>query len=230
MNIFRSYKYANKIEGLDFYIVNFIQTKGLAHICSELHSLRVQQDKLVTIGHRIEHKLENIDLKMEDKLEGIGHKIDEIREESDLKFIADHMYQLEIGKRASQSSIPEFPYFRVGLKVLVYELKKRLLRNDAPLIEVIGMGGSGKTTVALALCNDNEVKSRFKEMIVFERVSQSPNLKGLLERMWDKIVREKRPEFHDIEDAHQQLRQRLRQMEPQPTLVVLDDVWEIDHP
>ena len=47
--------------------------------------------------------------------------------------------------------------------------------------------------------------------------------------MWDKIVRQKRPEFHDVEDAHQQLRQRLHQMKPQPTLVVLDDVWEIDH-
>ena len=42
LNIFRSYKYANKIEGLDLYIVNFTQTKGWAHICYELHSLRVQ--------------------------------------------------------------------------------------------------------------------------------------------------------------------------------------------
>ena len=35
LNIFRSYKYTNKIEGLDLYIVNFTQTKGWAHICSE---------------------------------------------------------------------------------------------------------------------------------------------------------------------------------------------------
>ena len=130
----------------------------------------------MTIGHKIEHKIENIDLKMEDKLEGIGHKIDAIREESDLKFIADQMYQLEIGKRASQSSVPELPDFRVGLKGLVYALKKRLLRNDAPLLGVIGMRGSGKTTVALAFYNDNEVKGHFKEVIVFERVSLSLNL------------------------------------------------------
>lgn len=229
LNIYSSYKYANKIQGLDSYIVDFTQKKGWAHICSEVHSLRVQQDQLVTMGHRMEVKLENIEHKVEDKLEEIGHKIDAVREESDLKFIADQMDQFEIGKRASQSSVPELPDFRVGLKGLVYELKKRLLRNDAPLLGVIGMGGSGKTTVAIALCNNNEVKGHFKERIVFERVSQSPNLKGLLERMWDKIVREKRPEFHDVEDAHQQLQQRLRQMEPQPTLVVLDDVWEIDH-
>lgn len=229
LNIYKSYKYANKIQCLELYIVNFTQTKGWVHICSELRSLREQQHNLENIGHKMEDKLENIEHKMEDKLEKIEHKIDAIREESEIKFIADQMDQWEIGKRAFESNVPELPDFRVGLKGLVYELKKRLLHNDAPLLGVIGMGGSGKTTVAIALCNDTEVKGHFKERIVFERVSQSPNLKGLLERMWEKIVGGKTPDFHDIEDAHLQLQQRLRQMEPQPTLVVLDDVWEIDH-
>jgi ABC-type glutathione transport system ATPase component len=37
-------------------------------------------------------------------------------------------------------------------------LKERLLRKDVPLLGVIGMGGSGKTTLAIAISNDIEVK------------------------------------------------------------------------
>jgi len=67
--------------------------------------------------------------------------------------------------------------------------------------------------------------AHFKERIVFVRVSQSPNLKGLLDRMWNMIVGGQRPDFQDEEEAHTELQRRLHQMEPQPTLVVLDDVW-----
>ena len=34
------------------------------------------------------------------------------------------------------------------------------------------------------------------------KVSQSPNLKALLERTWHNIVAKHRPDFQDAEDAH----------------------------
>nr|ADE75694.1 unknown [Picea sitchensis] len=89
LNVYKSYKYANEIKRLESYIVNFTQTKGWVHICSELRSLSEQQHK------------------MEDKLEKIELKIDAIREESEIKFIADQMDQLDIGKRAFESNVPE---------------------------------------------------------------------------------------------------------------------------
>lgn len=208
VNIYRSYRYARKIEDLDLYIVRFTQTQGWAHICSELHRVRLHQDLF-------EHK-------MEDKLERIEHKIETIREESEIKFIKDHMDQLQIG-------LPELSHFQVGLNSLVHEVKKRLLCNDVPLLGVKGMGGSGKTTLATALCNDKEVKDHFRGRIFFETVSQCPNIEKLLDRMWDKVVGGQKPDFNNIQDARIQLQQRLRQTEPQPTFVVLDDVWEIEH-
>ena len=63
----------------------------------------------------------------------------------------------------------------------------------------------------------------FQNNIIFITVSQSPNLKGILETMWKKIVRKKKPEFQNVEDAHRQLQQQLLRQD-KPTLVVLDDV------
>ena len=64
----------------------------------------------------------------------------------------------------------------------------------------------------------------FQNNIIFLTVSQSPNLKGILESMWEKIIQRKKPEFQNVEDAHRQLQQQL-QKRAKPTLVVLDDVW-----
>ncbi|XP_059074637.1 probable disease resistance protein At4g33300 [Cryptomeria japonica] len=85
------------------------------------------------------------------------------------------------------------------------------------------MGGGGKTTLALALCDDPHIKGCFRN-IVFITVSQSPNLKGILETIWEKIFGRNVPEFQSVEDAHIQLQQRLLK-QSKPTLVVLDDVW-----
>ncbi|XP_059074900.1 disease resistance protein ADR1-like [Cryptomeria japonica] len=85
------------------------------------------------------------------------------------------------------------------------------------------MGGGGKTSLALTLCDDPNIKGCFRN-IVFITVSQSPNLKGILETIWEKIFRRNVPEFQNVEDAHIQLQQRLLK-QSKPTLVVLDDVW-----
>jgi hypothetical protein len=64
----------------------------------------------------------------------------------------------------------------------------------------------------------------FQNNIIFITVSHSPNLKEILETMWEKIVRTKKPEFQNVEDAHRQLQQLLLR-QAKRTLVVLDDVW-----
>jgi hypothetical protein len=64
----------------------------------------------------------------------------------------------------------------------------------------------------------------FQNNIIFITVSHSQNLKEILETMWEKIVRTKKPEFQNVEDAHRQLQQMLLR-QAKRTLVVLDDVW-----
>eukprot|EP01018_Ginkgo_biloba_P002523 Gb_38650 [translate_table: standard] len=207
LNMYQRYKFAKRILALEKYISSFNHNQGWAHVMSDLHHMRVDT------GRRLEY--------IQKQVEG-NH--DCILFEQMMK---DQMPLFEIGSEASYPNlqIPEMPEHPVGLKISVEELKKRLFPQDVSLISVKGMGGSGKTTLAVALCSDQQVQEFFKGKIIFETVSQSPNLKGLLERMWDKIVREPRPDFHNVEDARIQLQRRLRQMEPQPILVVLDDVW-----
>jgi len=107
----------------------------------------------------------------------------------------------------------------------IWNLKRILLQRDVSVVGVHGMGGVGKTTMALALCNDQEIKGFFQNNIIFLTVAQSPNVKGLLETMWDKIIGGRRPVFQSIEDGHNQLQKNLSSKRYRPTLVVLDDVW-----
>jgi replicative DNA helicase len=61
---------------------------------------------------------------------------------------------------ADNSQVPGMPSFVVGLNNLVNDVKQILFQNGVNIVGVEGMGGSGKTTLALALCNDFQVKGK----------------------------------------------------------------------
>ncbi|KAH9301383.1 hypothetical protein KI387_012966, partial [Taxus chinensis] len=210
-NIYQNHKYAKKILALEKYINNFNSKQGWVHTLCDVQHLRG------------------------DVREGVDRILQQIREgqESPLpqQMMIDQMGLLQIDEKMTNSSlqIPDLPEFPVGLQISVDELRKRLFLKDISPLAVKGMGGSGKTTLAIALCNDPAIKGYFKDRIIFITVSQSPNLKGIIERMWDKIVRSRRPDFLGVEDARMQFQQGLRQSKSGPTLVVLDDVWKKDH-
>lgn len=218
LKFWRIYKYANEIERLDQDILKFIQTIGWALSFREIHEISHGK---ASLGPKFD--------KFEVKIEEIGDKIGNFENsipESLQKIMKDRMDQLENGKSASPLSIPKLPDFSVGLEISVRELKKRLLCEGVQLLGVLGMGGSGKTTLATAFCNDKEVQDRFKKKIVYETISRSPNIIEVLGSMWLQLVGENKPNFRDIEDARRQLQNKLCVKEPQTTLVVLDDVWE----
>ncbi|GLJ58905.1 hypothetical protein SUGI_1483900, partial [Cryptomeria japonica] len=114
--------------------------------------------------------------------------------------------------------------FCVGLRKSIGDLKEVLLGREVSAVGVHCIGGGGKTTLALALSNDPQIKDYFKNNVIFINVSQSLNLKEILEIMWEKIIKKKRTEFQNVEDGYVQLQQHLLK-ESKPTLVILDDVW-----
>ncbi|GLJ19790.1 hypothetical protein SUGI_0358640 [Cryptomeria japonica] len=115
-------------------------------------------------------------------------------------------------------------HFYVGLEKYIGDLRGMLLEKDVSIVGVHSMGGGGKTTLVLGLCNDPQIKEYFHENVVFITVSQSANLIGILETMWEKIGGRKKPQFQNLEDGHKQL-QQLILSHPKSTLVILDDVW-----
>uniref|UniRef100_A0A0C9QVS4 TSA: Wollemia nobilis Ref_Wollemi_Transcript_5240_2751 transcribed RNA sequence n=1 Tax=Wollemia nobilis TaxID=56998 RepID=A0A0C9QVS4_9CONI len=122
------------------------------------------------------------------------------------------------------NTVSEKCQFYVGLGKSLANLKELLFQRDVSTVGVQCIGGGGKTTLALALCDDPQIKRYFGNRGFFFTVSQSPNLKAILEAMWEKIVGRKTPEFQNVEDAHRQLQEQLLR-QSRPTLVILDDVW-----
>ncbi|XP_028756308.1 probable disease resistance protein At5g66890 [Neltuma alba] len=96
-----------------------------------------------------------------------------------------------------------FPEFTVGLDgPFMKELKSKLLHGDEQVLNLHGLAGSGKTTLAKILCHDPQVKDKFKD-IFFETLGSQFRGNEAIDELQDRL-----PEFGG-----------------NPVLLVLDDVW-----
>ena len=110
------------------------------------------------------------------------------------------------------------------------EIKGHLLdpiRGDPVAITTAlqGSGGFGKTTLAIALCHDDDIITAYGDGILWVTLGEKPNLVAALTKLYDALTGE-RPVFVDIENAAFNLRQKL---ENRNCLLVLDDVWDPIH-
>jgi hypothetical protein len=103
-------------------------------------------------------------------------------------------------------------------------LKKLLLTADrsqpvAITTALSGAGGFGKTTLAAALCHDEDVVENFDDGILWVTLGEKPNVMGSLLTAYAALTGE-RPGFASEEDAAFQLGQKLEQ---RTCLLVIDD-------
>ncbi|CAL8170833.1 unnamed protein product [Prunus armeniaca] len=120
-------------------------------------------------------------------------------------------------------AIPEPPPFTVGLDVKVTELKMELLKDEASMLVVTGLGGYGKTTLAQKICKDQKVKEKFKGNIFFVIVSKKSNCLVVQElcQKTESLV----PAFQEEAIAFNWLQEFLNTTGQDPLLLVLDDVY-----
>jgi WD40 repeat protein len=109
-------------------------------------------------------------------------------------------------------------------------LKNLLLTADrsqpvAIATALSGAGGFGKTTLAAALCHDEDIVENFDDGILWVTLGQTPDVLGTLLTAYAALTGE-RPGFAGLEDAAFQLGQKLEQ---RTCLVVIDDVWNAEH-
>lgn len=90
---------------------------------------------------------------------------------------------------------------------------------------LIGAGGFGKTTLATAICHDDDILLTYDDGILWTTLGQKPNLVDGLGKLYAGLTGE-RPQFKDAEDASQALAEKL---EYKNCLIVIDDVWEPAH-
>ncbi|KAI9109581.1 hypothetical protein K1719_019635 [Acacia pycnantha] len=99
----------------------------------------------------------------------------------------------------------DFSYkFTVGLDGdSMKSLKFKLLHGDEKVMNLYGLPGSGKTTLATKLCLDDLVKGKFKSNIIFETLGSKAK----------------------SDEAMKMLKDQLSKCGEDPVLLVLDDVW-----
>ncbi|XP_059458896.1 probable disease resistance protein At5g66900 [Corylus avellana] len=121
-------------------------------------------------------------------------------------------------------AVPGPPEFIVGLDVHMKQLKMLLLNEEVSVLVLTAPAGCGKTTMVKMLCQDMDIKGKFKENIFFFPVSKTPNLKVIVERLFRHKNNQVPADFQNDEDAINQLEQLLKRIEGS-ILLILDDVW-----
>lgn len=198
----------------------------LVRKCSKFGRWRVlsfpyYQSKLKSKGEALQkHFSMNVTAENKRDLMEVVTKVTQILEILQKKedFEQYHKYQLR-----GLSGAPQEPEC-MGMDVPMNKLRIDLLKDGVSVIVLTGLGGSGKSTLAKKICWDSQVKGKFGGNIFFITVSKTPNLKTIVETLFEHCGC-RVPEFQSDEDAINRLEVLLRHVGRNPILLVLDDVW-----
>ncbi|PRQ36694.1 putative P-loop containing nucleoside triphosphate hydrolase, leucine-rich repeat domain, L [Rosa chinensis] len=117
----------------------------------------------------------------------------------------------------------------VGLEDSVHELVGHLVKEEHRhrVVSIIGMGGSGKTTIAKQVYHHKEVTDHF-DCLAWVCISQQYQVRDVLERIYVKLLcptKEERDEIAKLKDD--EIPGRLSRLQnEQKCLIVLDDIWK----
>jgi hypothetical protein len=128
------------------------------------------------------------------------------------------------------ATVPPLPASFIERPELSEPLREKLLSGSATvgLTAIEGMGGVGKTMVALGLCHDKQLRQAFPDGIVWLTIGKESNVPP--KKRVRKLARALNQDFgacsdSDSEECKATYRSLLRD---KAVLVVLDDVWKLD--
>ena len=111
-------------------------------------------------------------------------------------------------------------------QLVAYLLDEERQNPVATTTALHGAGGFGKTTLAAALCHDDDVITAFDDGILWVTLGQkTPNILAALTTLYAALTDE-RPGFATEQDAATALTERLSDKD---CLIVIDDVWNAAH-
>nr|XP_011464497.1 PREDICTED: probable disease resistance protein At5g66900 isoform X3 [Fragaria vesca subsp. vesca] len=248
-NIYKKYKYANKLLGWDSALerlLKVLQAQGVRDGKETLLSVkRIERtvteiemnssilesgvEILATTSRHMEKALSGVEMRSGDVLEGMYRIEDRVETkscsmEAGIKRIEDRLDTQNGAKGGAWGVVPELTQFTVGLDEPLKELKMKLLKDGVSMLVVTAPGGCGKTTLATKFCQDEEVRDKFKNNIFFVTVSKKPNLNLIVEELYQSKGSQV-PDFQNEVIAVDCLHEFLNQTGKNPLLLVLDDVW-----
>ncbi|TMC18261.1 MAG: helix-turn-helix domain-containing protein [Chloroflexi bacterium] len=117
----------------------------------------------------------------------------------------------------------------VGREHDLKRIKAALRETESSVVFVAlnGIPGVGKTSLAITLAHDPEVREYFSDGILWASLGPTPNLAGLLRR-WARLFGIPETQFAEFDED--QKRQALRTaIGTRSMLLVLDDAWKAEH-
>lgn len=117
----------------------------------------------------------------------------------------------------------------VGRETVLDQVLQRLgaeaLQRDGNPVVLQGMGGIGKTTLVIAVGRLPPVVEHFTGGVLWASLGPRPNLRAQLQLWGDLLGMDLRPE-HDLAACRERLRHALH---GRRALLLVDDVWEVEH-
>jgi len=196
------------------FAIGFYDGLGAGKTIEQAFELGCNNIQLKNIpGHSIPILLKNPDDK-------IGYK------ESDVSDPSSMISSDDIHRSIQEESIPpRVPVFVGRSKVLVeiIDAIKNKESNSRPLA-LVGMGGIGKTTLAVELAHQPEVKAALPDGVLWATLGPNPEKMSLLYK-WGKLLGVDISQSTSLEERSNRLNTLLRNKK---TLMILDDVWQAD--
>lgn len=214
-NLYKNLQLTRKMEKLDKKINHFIQVPMQAHTLADVHHMRAETGERL---ERIEGSTRRLEQSLSEMMIGGGGWVGEALKQRE---------ETEAESDAFGSGVLSFgPSVEVGRRKV-----REMIRDskDMGVIGICGIGGSGKTTLAKEVAKDDAIRNDFNGRVLFQTVSQSPNIDVLKKQIkayimgnegvspFDRVPQwnmQWRPEGIDNLGATRR-----------KTLIVLDDVW-----
>ncbi|TVU26297.1 hypothetical protein EJB05_28836, partial [Eragrostis curvula] len=89
------------------------------------------------------------------------------------------------------------------------------------IVSIVGLGGSGKTTLAKHISHDNKVKNHFSDTIFRVHVSREFHMEKLISKLFEAITKQK----SDIHSQQYMVNEISNKLNGMKFLLVMDDAW-----
>ncbi|KAH9326585.1 hypothetical protein KI387_006763, partial [Taxus chinensis] len=159
-NLYRKYRYGNKILKLEKNVNDFMLTQGMSSLMLDVRKLDVDfkgyNKRFQCLEEMGRHIIDSVNAKMTNDVVSNIRMLQQMSTDQ-LMFSKDDATSGGAQDLISCSAhVPNLPNFVVGLSNVINTIKQILFQNDVDIVGIKGMGRSGKSTLALALYNDSQ--------------------------------------------------------------------------
>ncbi len=137
----------------------------------------------------------------------------------------EHALQKPLGPLGKLNNVPELPPHFLPRPEHLESLKATVLTGTTRNVGVQGMGGIGKSVLAAALARDENVRRAFPDGVLWMTLGQTPALTARQTQIAD-ALEDKPHAFTDVQQGRACLSELLADKD---CLLILDDVWDVQH-